>query len=233
MLDTIPFTLSGGEATAEYFQVFGVQAQLGRTFLPADEQPGAPRVVVLTHAVWRNELGGDPSIVGRLLRLDGEPHEVVGVLPPTAFDRSPARFWRPLVFDPEQRRRDFHWLSVNGRLRSGVSLEQAREEMRRIEASLEEVTPAYKREWAIVVEPLASLLVGRGLKTVLAGIALGLLGTFVATRALESLLFEVSALDPWSLGAACAAVALIGFAAGLLPARRAARVSPATALREE
>jgi ABC-type antimicrobial peptide transport system permease subunit len=73
----------------------------------------------------------------------------------------------------------------------------------------------------------------RGLTTVAAGIALGLLGTFAATRVIASMLFEVSPLDPAALALACAAMAAIGLLAGLVPARRAAAVAPATALREE
>ncbi len=79
--------LSGKAVTAEYFRVFGTGALLGRTFTAEDERPGAAPVVVLSHAEWQNDFGGDPDILQRRPMLDGQPHQVVGVLPVGAFDR--------------------------------------------------------------------------------------------------------------------------------------------------
>jgi putative ABC transport system permease protein len=159
-----PARLAGKAVTSDYFRVFGANAVLGRTFRPEEDDPGASPVLVLSHAAWQNDFGGDPEILGRRPVLDGEPHEVVGVLAPGAFDRGGAKFWKPLVFTSEQQRRSFHWLTVHGRLRRDATVEQAREQMRSIDAALEEVTPAFKREWTIVVEPLDRLLVGNGLR---------------------------------------------------------------------
>ncbi|MGC4049979.1 MAG: ABC transporter permease [Paludibaculum sp.] len=82
-----PVRLNGKAVTAEYFQVFGTQAKLGRTFA-AEEDQGAPaRVIVLSHAAWQNDFGADPDILTRRPVLDGEPYQVIGVLAPGAFDR--------------------------------------------------------------------------------------------------------------------------------------------------
>ena len=158
-----PVRLPGKAVTSEYFRVFGVRARLGRTFLPQEDRSGATPVIVLSHAAWQNEFGGDPGILRRRLVLDGEPHEVIGVLAPGAFDRDETRFWKPL-FVPAAASRELHWLTVYGRLRGGITLPQARDEMARVHTALLDVTPVRNRDWTIVVEPLARMLVGENLR---------------------------------------------------------------------
>lgn len=97
-----PARFPGKAVTAEYFRVFGVKTVLGRTFTADEDKPGAPRVIVLSHAAWQSNFGGDPEILRRRPMLDGEPYQVVGVLAPGAFDRDQTRFWKPLAFTPEQ-----------------------------------------------------------------------------------------------------------------------------------
>lgn len=159
-----PVRLSGKAVTADYFRVFAVAAERGRTFLPGDDRPGAAPVVVLSHAAWETIFGAAPDILARSVVIDGEPHRVIGVLSSGAFDRDQARFWKPLVFKPDDLVRHNHWLTVHGRLGPGRTLDQAREQMRAIDASLADVTPLYKRDWTIVVEPLEALLVSDGLR---------------------------------------------------------------------
>ncbi len=142
--------LSGKAVTAEYFKVFATGALLGRTFTVEDERPHAAPVVVLSHAEWQNDFGGDPDILQRRPMLDGEPHQVVGVLAAGAFDRDETRFWKPLVFTPDQEVRAIHWLTVYGRLRRGVSPERAGERMQAIYAAIGQACwPADDREGAI------------------------------------------------------------------------------------
>ena len=86
-----PVRLNGRYVSADHFAVFGVQPFIGRTFRPEEDQPGAPRVVMLSHAAWQRHFGGDAAILGRDLLLDNEPHQVIGVLPPGVFDRDRAR----------------------------------------------------------------------------------------------------------------------------------------------
>jgi len=120
-----PARVSGKLVSADYFQVFGVNPEIGRSFTPGEDQQGAAPVVVLSHAFWQTQFAGDAGVLKRDLVLDGEPHRIVGVLPPGAFDRDEAVFWKPLIFAPDQLNRSQHWLNPIGRLRAGVSLEQA------------------------------------------------------------------------------------------------------------
>src|SRR5260370_27108506 len=89
-----PARLSGKLVSADYFKVFGVKPQIGRTFAPGEDQPGAARVVVLSHAFWRTQFGGDPGVLKRDLVLDGEPHRIIGVLPAGRVDCDEAVLWK-------------------------------------------------------------------------------------------------------------------------------------------
>jgi len=160
--DGDPVRLSGKMVSADYFNVFHVQAQIGRTFVPGEDQPGAALVVVLSHSLWQRQFGGDPGILKRDLLLDGQPHRIIGVLPKGSFDRHEARVWKPLIFAPDQMNRGQHWLHVVGRLRPGVSIEQAQAKMRALRASLAGVIA--QKDWGFTVDPFARLLVGDTLR---------------------------------------------------------------------
>jgi putative ABC transport system permease protein len=157
-----PARLSGKLVSADYFKVFGVKARIGRTFALGEDQPGATPVVVLSYALWQTQFGGDRGILKRDLSLDGEPHRIIGVLPPGSFDRDEASFWKPSIFVPDQLNRHHHWLHVIGRLRPNVTIEQARAQMSMLRASLGDVIP--QRELSFVVEPFARMLVGDTLR---------------------------------------------------------------------
>ncbi|MGO8736606.1 MAG: ADOP family duplicated permease [Terriglobia bacterium] len=156
--------LSGKAVTADYFQVFATQARLGRTFAPEEDQPGAAPMMVLSHAAWQSDFGGDPDILHRRPILDGVPHQIIGVLAPGAFDRDETRFWKPLVFTPDQQVRDIRWLTVYGRLRTGVTVAQASQRMQAINAALLAAHSIQDPNGTIVVAPLAPLMVGAGLQ---------------------------------------------------------------------
>ena len=160
-----PSRLSGMLVSADYFAVFGVKPLVGRTFTSQEDHAGAAPVVVLSHAAWQTHFGGDRSIVNRDIMLDGEAHQVVGILPAGIFAREDAKFWKPLVFTAEQRTRSYHWLGAVGRLKAGVSLEQAQHEMRAVSASLVELQPPFKKTWSVTVDPFAQTLVGDNLRT--------------------------------------------------------------------
>jgi putative ABC transport system permease protein len=159
-----PVRLSGKLVSADYFNVFGVKARLGRLFAPGEDQPGAIPVVVLSYATWQTQFAGDPDVLKRELTLDGERHRIIGVLPKCSFDRDAARFWKPLIFAPEQLNRGQHWLHVIGRLRSGANIEQAQARMNTLRASLAPVMPAWKKDWRFTVEPFDRVLVGDSLR---------------------------------------------------------------------
>jgi putative ABC transport system permease protein len=159
-----PVRVLGKAVTADYFRVFPADVKLGRTFRPDEDRPGAAQVVVLSHAAWQSYFGGDPNILQRRPIFDGEAHQVIGVLAPGVFDRDETKFWKSLVFTPEQRTLKVHWLTVYGRLGRSVTLAQAQERMQAINATMTQGASKEDREASIAVEPFARLLVGAGLQ---------------------------------------------------------------------
>ncbi len=130
-----PERLDGLEVSAGFLKTLGVTPQLGRTFVRDDEETSASHVVILGNAVWQRSFGADPSIVGRTVELDGGPFEVVGVLPPKFEFNGPADLLVPLRPGPDPDRAS-RWVRVVGRLRPGTTVEQARSEMRALQARL-------------------------------------------------------------------------------------------------
>jgi putative ABC transport system permease protein len=124
--------LSGAQVTAEFFQVLRVGASLGRVFLPTDRGPEAARLVVVSHAMWREYFRGDPAAIGRTIRINGDDHTVIGVLPETfQFTLLGAvQVWRPLVFTADQaaNRRSGSIYGL-GRIRQDRTVEDARSEL--------------------------------------------------------------------------------------------------------
>lgn len=115
-------------ATRSLFDVLRVPPALGRTFTVEEDRPGGPRVVVLGHALWRQRFGGDPSVIGRTITLDGTAREVIGVMPATFSFPTPAtQLWVPMRVD----RNDLggFYLPGIGRLRAGVAPENAMREL--------------------------------------------------------------------------------------------------------
>ncbi|MEZ5355681.1 MAG: ABC transporter permease [Bryobacteraceae bacterium] len=157
-----PVRLTGKAVTADYFRIFPAAAAIGRTFAPGEDEPGAAPVVVLSHSTWRTHFDSDPGILNRKAMLDGEPYRIAGVTPVDFAGGDEVQFWKPLIFTAGMRTRDFHWLSVHGRIRKGATLVEAQEELRAIHASLQSLSPAWKRDWKIVMEPLEQVLVGDG-----------------------------------------------------------------------
>jgi putative ABC transport system permease protein len=135
-----PQRIPGLNVSSNYFDVLGVKPALGRGFLPGEDVAGHERAVVLSDELWRRNFGGDPAIVKQTIPLNGQKYIVVGVMPRelSALYRT-VQMWSPLVF-PEKDRLDRgnHKYLVIGRLKSGVTLAQAREQMNTIAQRLEE-----------------------------------------------------------------------------------------------
>jgi putative ABC transport system permease protein len=160
-----PVELRASLVSAPYFDIFGVQATLGRTFAAGEDQLGAPRVVVMSHRLWQNRFGGDKNILGRKLILNGYPYDVIGVLPQdSSFDRAYSEIWAPLVFEPKDMTRNFHWFRSYARLKEGVSLEQSQEQMKIIGARIEKAYPDSNKGWNVTVDRFADRLVGNQLR---------------------------------------------------------------------
>jgi putative ABC transport system permease protein len=134
--------------SSPFFDVLGVRPLLGRTFTAGEDLFGRNRVVVLGHGMWRQRFGGDPAVIGRPIVLNGNPYQVIGVLPAdAAFPHTEAQLFSPLVlFAPnEPPSRTSHNFGVYARLRPEVSIEQARAEMDRIGKDLEKTYPDLSR----------------------------------------------------------------------------------------
>ena len=159
-----PARLAGADITAGLFPLLGVQPILGRTFLPEDEKWGQHRVVLLSYGLWQDKFGGDPKVVNRSLRLNGQEYTVVGVMPrgmPFFRDLPPANLFVPLSYAPkdEMNTRGNHYLNVVARMKPGVTVAQAQAEMTGIAAQLENEFPINKGLGTKVV-PMREQLVG-------------------------------------------------------------------------
>src|ERR1700735_4453067 len=148
-----PQFLQASLTTPGMLQMEGEPLFLGRYFLPEEGVAGHDHVVILTHKLWL-KLGGDRKIIGTPLRLDGEPYTVVGVQAAGDQDRGENQLTVPLVFKPEQLNHDFHWLLVMGRMKPGVTLQQAQQNMTGVTAHIAQVFPKSDKGWGAKVEPL-------------------------------------------------------------------------------
>jgi putative ABC transport system permease protein len=160
-----PEQVPGTQASANFLRLVGVKPMLGRDFLPEEEQAGKDHVVILTHRLWQRRFGARRSIVGTEIRMNGEPYTVVGVLPPGQQDRMPNQLWVPLHLKPEQINHDFHWLLAMGRLKPGVTLQQAQADMDVVTRHIGEVYPKSNKGWGATVEPLQNDFLPPGVKT--------------------------------------------------------------------
>jgi putative ABC transport system permease protein len=164
----VPISLRVGVVSAPYFDVFGVKPAWGRTFAPDEDQLGKEKVTVLTYRAWLSLMGGDKSIVGRSILLNGESYTVIGVLPGASeFDRRGNDLYIPLAFPP-QVPRNYHSYGAVARLKRGVTLEQAQAEMSSIAAGIAERYPDVKKGWGATVDRYLDRLVGPQMRLSLA-----------------------------------------------------------------
>jgi len=163
-----PERLNASIITGNYFDTFGVRPALGRGFSLENEKTGQDHVTVLSHAFWQTRFGGDPNIVNKTINLDGKAYEVLGVLPAEVVLPQPAQLWVPINFDadPEMKMRNARFLRGIGRLKEGVTLDQAQTDTDLIAAQLEQQYPDSNTGWSLRLIPLREILVG-GSRTML------------------------------------------------------------------
>jgi putative ABC transport system permease protein len=157
-----PVSLRGRTVNWNFFHLLGVQPQLGRLFVAEDDRRGAARTALLSDGLWKSQFGGDPSVIGRKLTLDGEPYEAIGVLPP-GFEYFQADdvyvpigpFLKP---DGLMQRGVSMGLYALGRLKPGVTLTQANSELAGIAAQLEREYPADNKGRGAMAEPLQDVM---------------------------------------------------------------------------
>jgi putative ABC transport system permease protein len=124
-----PQQVKGIHVSEGYFRVFGVTPAQGRTFTPQEDQPGGPRAVVVSYALWQNRFGSDPALVGKPIILGGDPYTVVGILPSSFRPDPPADVFIALQPDPNSTNQG-HYLLAAGRLKPGVSMQAANANMK-------------------------------------------------------------------------------------------------------
>src|SRR5579871_643545 len=146
---------------ANFFGLLGVQPQLGRVFTTGEDKKGANHVAILSNAFWKSRFGGSRDIVNQTVSLDGEPYTIVGVMP--AWYRLPAdaQVWTPLEMSLETlgKRGSHSWRAI-GRVRSDVTIAQARADLRALAESYEKEFPNTNRNVDAIVTPMREELVG-------------------------------------------------------------------------
>jgi predicted permease len=137
--------------SANFFHMLGASAKLGRVFSQDEEQPGAPHVAVISEAMWRTNFGGRPDVLGQTIRFDGDPYAIIGVMPRSFwFQDQETEVWTPLTLDPSANRAE-GTVTVVGRMRKGVTGEQANAEMAMLARALEAQFPSANRDMGMRV----------------------------------------------------------------------------------
>ena len=161
-----PVRLQGSRVTGRYFGTLEVPALHGRTLQPGEDSQGREHVVVLSYALWQRLFGADPGVVGRMLQLNGESFQVVGVMPREFrdfFNRN-VELWAPLVFRPDQitdENRTSEFLNLTARMREGVTVADAAAEVRSLGEQLKQQYPdTYAPDWGLGVTALSDQATG-------------------------------------------------------------------------
>ena len=157
-----PESVTAVRMTSDVFRLLAVAPLLGRVFVPGEEEAGRDHVAVLGHRLWQRAFAADSRIAGKVIRLDGEPYTVVGVMP-AGFEFPPfwatgTELWAPLALAPRAASREGQSLRIFARRKPGVTLSSARAEMAAITARLEREFPGTNRQ--VTVESLEETVVG-------------------------------------------------------------------------
>jgi predicted permease len=158
-----PEHIPGLKVTQNLFPVLGAEPQLGRVFTVEEDQKGAEHEVILSYRLWRRRFAGDGNVIGKAVKLDGELYTIVGVMPRefrfAPFWATHTELWVPIAFGERVNSRSGNSLRVFARLKSGVTLAQARAEIATLTARLEQEFPGTNRD--VAVTPLMGQVVGK------------------------------------------------------------------------
>ena len=149
-----------GIVTPEMFSLFRVKPIIGRTFTDEETLPGRFRVAVLGQSLWQTRFGSDPNVLGRTVQLNGRSYTIIGVMSAGFSFPDRAMLWRPLPIDPTEQDRGPHYLRVVGRLKAGVTRDQAQAEMSTIAARLSQQYPEKTAGHGVKIDSLSEVLVG-------------------------------------------------------------------------
>jgi putative ABC transport system permease protein len=164
-----PEELPAQRVSTNFFGLLGVNAAIGRTFLPEDGQEGRDPVIIISHGLWQRRFGSDPEVIGKSINLNGLKRTVIGVMPPTfqfsmkagaLFGGKEPELWAPLVFTQNDRIRRGRYLSAVARIKPGIDLQQAQTEMNGIAGQLEEQYPDFNTGWGVNLVPIQEEFVG-------------------------------------------------------------------------
>jgi putative ABC transport system permease protein len=162
-----PQRLQGTRASGLIFKTLGVAPILGRPFTPEEDVPGKNHVLVLSYGFWQRQFGGEQTIIGKRLILNGEPYEVIGVMPPAFKDfagRVTADLWTPLALAPNafaDNNRTNEFLTLVARLKPAISVERARSDMKTFASQLKAQYPNnYASDWTLKLSPMNEKLSG-------------------------------------------------------------------------
>ncbi len=156
-----PERIRGARTTANFHDVIGLKPVIGRLYTEEQEKTGNDAVVLLSHGLWQRKFGGAADVIGKTVVLNGVPHEIIGVMPPELRVPADAEMWKPLaVSDAQRNARGSFWLPVIGRLKPGVSVQQAQTEISGIADRLEKAYPATMAGFGANIVSLHRQLVG-------------------------------------------------------------------------
>lgn len=227
-VDGRPDRVLGALVSWELLGVLGLEPELGRDFTVEDDTEGAPRVAMVSSAYWHNRMDSDLGVIGSTLRIDSEEYIIIGVLPAAAVVPSNAQVWAPLsVLDfccePGQNAGSY-WLDGVGRLRQGVSIEQAREDLAAVHTGLVDSLGNARTDATPRIEPLRERQVGD---------TRPILVVLLLRAVPEEVRGWVTLQIHWRLALFAVALAVAtALVSGLAPAVMAARTAPQRALRD-
>ena len=161
-----PMRVIGAGVSPNLFGMLGAQPMLGRAFLPEEAQPGREKELILSYGLWRRVFGGNASVVGSTIDIDGAPMTVVGVMPAGFAYPSDTEIWAPLAFSPDdlsENSRGNHGYEVLGRIKPGLSLAQVQSDMDSVARTMIEQHKSYPYEkygFGVILHPLLEETVG-------------------------------------------------------------------------
>jgi putative ABC transport system permease protein len=166
-----PIRVRGEQVSANLFRTLGNEPLLGRDFTPEEGATDTP-VTLLSHQLWTLSFGQDPNIVGSELRLDGVPHAVIGVMPPQVDFPRDTSLWVPTSFPEVREERGHRGFGAIARLAPGVTVDQARDDMKRIASDLEREYPDENAGWSVNLVPITGEALGNDLEIIMAVLSL-------------------------------------------------------------
>jgi predicted permease len=150
-----PVSVLAYRFSSNMFGVFGTKPMLGRTFTQDEDRSGSDNVAVLSYRIWQRQFSGDPQIIGRSATFSGKSYNVIGVMPPEFRHPQTVDVWIPLALAPADfSNRTRHNLRLMGRLREGVTRDQAQQELTNVAAQLEREYPDTNKDWGVRLQSL-------------------------------------------------------------------------------